>query len=80
MHRSYHLPTVQIWSEIVKKIGGRFCVEVKMLICFAIIRDELTQQRDNLQLELAEIKVKVSRKNNSICTVTLNLRYTLLRW
>jgi hypothetical protein len=43
-----------------------------MLICFAIIRDELTQQRDNLQLELAEIKVKVCRNNNSICTVTLN--------
>ncbi len=63
-----------------KKNWGRFCWSLKMLICFAIIRDELTQQRDNLQLELAEIKVKVSRKNNSICTVTLNLRYTLLNW
>ena len=72
MHRSYHLPTVQICSEIVKKLGQIF-LKVKMLICFAIIRDELTQQRDNLQLELAEIKVKVSRTQE-----TNTIQYALL--
>jgi hypothetical protein len=35
MHCSYHLPTVQIWSEIVKKIGADF-VEGKnaYLLCY----------------------------------------------
>jgi hypothetical protein len=73
MHRSYHLPTVQIWSEIVTKKLGQILLKVNMPICFAIIRDELTQQRDNLQLELAEIKVKVSRTQE-----TNTIQYALL--
>ncbi len=35
MHRSYHLPTVQIWSEIVKKKLGQILLKPKnpYLLC-----------------------------------------------